>query len=50
MPGPRGGRIEALFTPDRATAEARIAAIIVEQSDPHWAAKGILDYWEGAKR
>jgi hypothetical protein len=42
--------IERLFAPDRATAVARIAAIIGEQSDPQWAAKVIVDYWEGAKR
>lgn len=42
--------VEQLFVPDRATAEARIAAIIGEQSDPHWAAKVILDYLEGAKK
>lgn len=41
--------IEALYVPDRATAVARIAAIIGEQSDPQWAAGLIFDYFSGAK-
>lgn len=42
--------IEALYTPDRARAQARIATIIGEQSDPQWAAQLILEYLEGAKK
>lgn len=41
--------IEALYLPDRSTAEARIAVIIGEQSDPQWAARLIYDYFEGSK-
>lgn len=36
-------------TPARATTEARVAAIIREQSDPAWAARLICDLFEGAK-
>lgn len=41
--------IERLYTPPRAAANARIAEIIGEQSDPVWAASLICDFFEGAK-
>ena len=41
--------IENLYLPDRAATEARIAAIIGDQSDPQWAAKLIFELFEGSK-
>lgn len=41
--------IEALYTPDEATALARVETIIAEQSDRKWAAKLIHEYYSGAK-
>lgn len=41
--------VERLYIGDRATAKARIATILGEQSDRAWAAELICDYFEGAK-
>lgn len=41
--------IERLYLPDQATAMARVANIIAEQSDPQWAARMIFEYFQGAK-